>query len=76
MNSDTYGYVWLLRAWSSLTFGVSSDGVSTSSLGNFYHGIEAWVCNQTEVGPLQNGHLPQFCPTNKYKTEKGKGILM
>ena len=36
MNRDTYSYIRLLRALSSLTLSVSRDGASTTSLGNLF----------------------------------------
>ena len=37
MNRDTYSYIRLLRALSSLTLSVSRDGASTASLDNLCH---------------------------------------
>ena len=43
VSRDTYSYNRLLRAWSILTLNFFRDGVSTTSLGNLFDYLTAFI---------------------------------
>ena len=60
MNRDTYSYVRLLRALSSLTSSISRDGASTSSPGNLCQCFTTLIVKNFFL--ISNLNLPWFLP--------------
>ena len=58
VNRDTYSYIRLLRAPSSLTLSVSRDGAFTTSLGNQFQCLNALIIKNFFL--ISNRHLPFF----------------